>query len=194
MGAAERSLVLSYPRIDLDRVRPRVPSFYALEILRAAEGRLPGYDELMARAESATLARVGWPAPLDGQRAIDTAEYDLSVLQEVLVAPPEQTVGAARYLLGENPHLARALRFRARRWSVRVCTPADGLGDPGPGAAAARCKTGVEPRREPRISEIYHQKHFYIPSGGPEIYTQKNISPAAGLKYTLKKCFRLRRA
>jgi len=145
-GAARRRLVLSYPRIDLDRVRPRVPSFYALEVLRAAEGELPGYDELMARAESATAARVGWPAPLDGQRAIDTAEHDLSVLQDVLVAPPEQTVGAARYLLSENPHLARALRFRARRWSVRAFTPADGLVEPGEGAAAALAGQRLEAR------------------------------------------------
>lgn len=145
-GAARRKLVLSYPRIDLDRVRPRVPSFYALEVLRAAEGSLPGYDELMSRAESATAARVGWPAPLDGQRAIDTAEHDLSVLQDVLVAPPEQTVGAARYLLGENPHLARALRFRARRWSLRPFTAADGLVEPGEAAAAVLANHRLDAR------------------------------------------------
>ena len=38
--------MFSYPRVDLDQGRPRVPSFYALEIFRAAEGRLPGFDEL----------------------------------------------------------------------------------------------------------------------------------------------------
>ncbi|RMF82053.1 MAG: PD-(D/E)XK nuclease family protein [Planctomycetota bacterium] len=35
--------------------------------------------------------------------------------------------GAARYLLETNRHLARALRFRARRWSQRHWTQADGL-------------------------------------------------------------------
>src|SRR5262249_39609005 len=36
-GAATERLMFSYPRIDLDQGRPRVPSFYALEVLRAAE-------------------------------------------------------------------------------------------------------------------------------------------------------------
>ena len=45
-GAARERAMFSYSRVDLDQGRPRVPSFYALEILRAAEGRLPGFDEL----------------------------------------------------------------------------------------------------------------------------------------------------
>src|ERR1035437_9158940 len=48
-GAARERAMFSYPRVDLDQGRPRVPSFYALEILRAAEGRLPGFDELASR-------------------------------------------------------------------------------------------------------------------------------------------------
>ena len=45
------------------RARPRVPSFYALEVLRAAEGRLPSLDGLTRGAEQAAGARLGWPAP-----------------------------------------------------------------------------------------------------------------------------------
>src|SRR5208283_4755760 len=37
-GAARTRAMFSYPRVDLDQGRPRVPSFYALEVLRAAEG------------------------------------------------------------------------------------------------------------------------------------------------------------
>ncbi|MDD9939437.1 MAG: PD-(D/E)XK nuclease family protein [Myxococcales bacterium] len=132
VGAANRRLLLSYPRIDLDRVRPRVPSFYGLEILRASEGRLPSYDELMTRAEEAAAMRIGWPAPEQSLDAIDAAEHDLSVLQPPLSRQPGQSTGAARYLLAANEHLARALRFRARRWELRKFTPADGLVDPGP--------------------------------------------------------------
>jgi RecB family exonuclease len=33
----------------------------------------------------------------------------------------------AAYLLNANPHLARSLRFRARRWTVQSWKPADGL-------------------------------------------------------------------
>jgi hypothetical protein len=44
-GAAERQICFSYPRLDLEQGRPRVPSFYALEALRASEGRLPDFSE-----------------------------------------------------------------------------------------------------------------------------------------------------
>ena len=113
-GAARRALVLSYPRLDTDRGRPRVPSFYALEALRAAEGVLPGFDELAARAELVAEARIGWPAPRHPENAIDEAEHDLALLEGLIDLRPEDAVGTARYLLGANPHLGRALRFRAR--------------------------------------------------------------------------------
>jgi RecB family exonuclease len=128
-GAARERVVFSYPRVDLDQGRPRVPSFYALEILRAAEGRLPGFDELSRRAAGEQVMRLGWPAPADPSDAIDNAEFDLSVLDRLIDADPDTTTGAAHYLLNVNPHLARALRVRARRW-LRRWTPADGLVDP----------------------------------------------------------------
>jgi CRISPR/Cas system-associated exonuclease Cas4 (RecB family) len=141
VGAAQQRLVLSYPRLDLDGSRPRVPSFYALEALRAAEGSLPGFDELSGRAEVYARARIGWPAPSDPADAIDEAEHDLALLDSVLERDPERSVGTARYLLTANPHLGRALRFRARRW-IEGWTPADGLvpdaqGALAPGAAEA---------------------------------------------------------
>jgi len=129
VGAASTRVHLSYPRVDVEKARPRVPSFYALEVLRAAEGRLPGFDELGTRATAAAQARLGWPAPERAADAIDEAEYDLALLAPLLDADPETTVGTASYLLGANPHLARALRARGRRW-IRRWTAADGLVDP----------------------------------------------------------------
>jgi len=134
-GAARRQLYLSYPRLDLEQGRPRVPSFYALEVLRAAEGYLPGFDELAQRAAAVDL-RLGWPAPPDEQQAIDNAEFDLALLQGLADTNPAATTGAAHYLLSANVHLARALRARARRW-LRRWTPADGLVDPNAAARAA---------------------------------------------------------
>ncbi len=135
-GAARRRVLFSFPRVDLDQGRPRVPSFYALEVLRAAEGRLPGFDELDKRAAGEQAARLGWPAPRDAADAIDDAEFDLAVLNRLAGKDEEATTGAAHYLLDANPHLARALRARARRWLKRW-TPADGLVDPGPEVRAA---------------------------------------------------------
>ncbi|HZO82260.1 MAG TPA: PD-(D/E)XK nuclease family protein [Candidatus Binataceae bacterium] len=144
-GAARRRVLFSYPRIDLDQGRPRVPSFYALEVLRAAEGRLPGFDELARRATSEQAARLGWPAPRQAADAIDEAEFDLAVLERLVDADPETTIGAAHYLLGANEHLARALRARARRW-LRRWTPADGLVDPAPEARAALARHQLSAR------------------------------------------------
>jgi RecB family exonuclease len=124
-GAAERRLYLSYPRLDLKEGRPRVPSFYALEVMRAAEGRLPDFAELARVAETVTSARVGWPAPSDPASAIDDAEHDLAILEDLFRKPEERT-GSARYLLTTNSFLTRALRARYQRWSLRW-TPADGL-------------------------------------------------------------------
>jgi ATP-dependent helicase/nuclease subunit B len=124
IGAASRRVVLSYPRIDLDQARPRVPSFYGLEVLAAAEGKLPGFEELGQRADVTGAARIGWPAPSSPLEAIDEAEHDLALLDQLVGSP---RAGAARYLLGANAHLARALRARGRRWEVKSWKPADGF-------------------------------------------------------------------
>src|SRR5208337_152165 len=144
-GAARERAMFSYPRVDLDQGRPRVPSFYALEILKAAEGRLPGFDELASRAASQPAARLSWPAPANPADAIDDAEFDLSVLDKLVDADPQTTTGAANYLLGANAHLGRALRARARRW-LRRWTPADGLVDPDAAALAALGKHQIGAR------------------------------------------------
>jgi ATP-dependent helicase/nuclease subunit B len=145
VGAASKRTILSYPRVDLDQGRPRVPSFYALEIFRAAEGRLPGFDELARRAAGDRPARLGWPAPERPADAIDDAEFDLSVLEKLVDEDPATTVGAAHYLLDANPHLGRALRSRARRW-LRRWTPNDGLVDPDSEERAALARHQLSAR------------------------------------------------
>ncbi|MBV8091622.1 MAG: PD-(D/E)XK nuclease family protein [Acetobacteraceae bacterium] len=142
-GCAKRA-IFSYPRVDMDQGRPRVPAFYMLEILRAAEGRLPSFDELAKRAASERVSRLGWPAPEQPQDAIDEVEFDLAVLDRLVDAAPETTIGAAHYLLDANPHLGRALRARARRWHNRW-TPNDGMAKPDAGqlAALARHQLGA---------------------------------------------------
>jgi RecB family exonuclease len=129
VGSARMSMAFSYPRLDMDQGRPRVPSFYALEILRAAEGELPGFDELARRAAGESRGRIGWPAPENPVNAIDEAEFDLALLDRVAGASPEELLGAAHYLLDANPHLGRALRGRARRWR-HLWTRNDGLVEP----------------------------------------------------------------
>ena len=145
VGAARDRIILSYPRLDMDQSRPRVPSFYAIEALRAAEGQLPGFDELAARAETTAATRVGWPAPATRQEAIDETEHDLALLDSLLKLDPERSVGAARYLLTVNPHLGRGLRFRARRW-LKGWTVADGLVKPHDAGREAMLAHGLDAR------------------------------------------------
>jgi hypothetical protein len=146
VGAAENRICLSYPRLDLQsQPRPRVPSFYALEVLRASEGRLPDFTELARRAETATTARLGWPAPPDPADAIDTAEHDLAILDR-LAAAGRPDAGGARYLIGANPHLARALRARYQRWR-NIWTASDGLLNPSDAALAVIKRHALGVRR-----------------------------------------------
>jgi ATP-dependent helicase/nuclease subunit B len=137
VGAASRRVVFSYPRLDVEQARPRTPSFYGLEVLRVAEsGDLEGFEHLAQRAAVQANARLGWPAPSQPENAIDEAEYDLAILDSIRGKSEEQSTGIARYLLGANEHLARALRFRWQR-GQKAWKPCDGLVDPPPEALAA---------------------------------------------------------
>jgi ATP-dependent helicase/DNAse subunit B len=115
-AAASQSLVVSYPRMDVAQARARVPSFYALEVVRAAEGRFPSLREFEKRAARAASSRLDWPAPANASDAIDDAEYDLASLQAALKLRGAQAAGSARYLMQVNDSLARSFRTRWLRW------------------------------------------------------------------------------
>ncbi|HEY8078302.1 MAG TPA: PD-(D/E)XK nuclease family protein, partial [Labilithrix sp.] len=145
VGAARRRVVLSYPRLDVEQARPRTPSYYGLEVLHVAEGRLHDFEHLAKRAATSASARIGWPAPRDKNDAVDEAEYDLAVLDEYLRKPESECVGQAHYLLHTNEHLARALRFRGRRW-LKAWKASDGLVDPPAEALEAIRAHGLDRR------------------------------------------------
>lgn len=136
VGAATDRVVLSWSRLDAAQSRPRVPSFYGLEVLRATEGAIPGFEALEGRADKAGGARVAWPAPADPATAIDAAEHDLALFARVRGQGEDQVAGTMRYLLSSNAFLARSLRARYARWSMHRLTPFDGLVQPGAAAVA----------------------------------------------------------
>ncbi len=125
-AAAGEKLVVSYPRMDATQGRPRVPSFYALEVLRAGEGRLPDLRVFEKQAANNAEIRLGRPAPLDPRAALDDAEYDVARLNLVT---SNESKGFMRYLVEVSPVLARSLRTRYRRWGSKW-SGADGLVDP----------------------------------------------------------------
>ena len=125
-GAATQALVASYASMETAQARPRVPSFYAIDLQRAVTGHVPGYEALIRDAQQRSGARLAWPAPQDPATAIDAAEHDLSVLQKYLRGTEPDIAGRARYLFDLNPALRRSLLARHLRFT-RAWTPHDGL-------------------------------------------------------------------
>jgi CRISPR/Cas system-associated exonuclease Cas4 (RecB family) len=119
-GAAAERLYASFPRIETSEARARVPSFYALEIMRAVTGRVPDHQTLERMAAQESRASLAWPAPETAVDAIDDLEHDLSVLRRLMLAG-EDMKGRARYMLMLNDCLRRSVTERwaraERRWS-----------------------------------------------------------------------------
>jgi hypothetical protein len=115
IGAVSERLYLSYPRMDVAQTRARVPSFYALDVMRAITGRVPDHRVLATEAADEGGASLGWPAPRDPRQAIDDLEHDLAVLRPLLDArDPKSVRGRAHYMLSLNDALRRSV---IARWS-----------------------------------------------------------------------------
>ena len=122
VGAAAERLYVSYPRLDVAEGRARVPSFYALDLLRGATGVIPDLPGLERKAAERGDPTLAWPAPAEPHEAIDDQEHDLSVLRTLLEATdPGAVRGHAHYLLRLNESLRRAVTERwgrgLPRWS-----------------------------------------------------------------------------
>jgi ATP-dependent helicase/nuclease subunit B len=145
IGAASERLYLSYPRLDIAETRARVPSFYALDVVRAITGRVPDHRVLASEAAEEGGASLAWPAPKDPHRAIDDLEHDLAVLKPLLDVRDASVKGHAHYLLGLNDALRRSVISRWARgrpaWS-----PSDGLITVAPGTEAALAASRLNKR------------------------------------------------
>jgi ATP-dependent helicase/nuclease subunit B len=119
-GAAGERLVLSYPRVDGQTGKERVPSSFLLRAARAVLGRRVSADNL-SRLASTGETSLGRPYPRQADLAVDLVERDLA-----LAASGGR--GAARHLLTEVPNVARALEAERASW-VPELTVWDGLVD-----------------------------------------------------------------
>lgn len=128
IGAASERVILTYPRLDVRQARPRVPSFYGLDVARAVYGVLPDHEKLAQDAAMEAEAHLAWPAPHDAERAIDAVEHDLAALRPFLAAADAPASrGRARWLFEVSPPLARSLRTRWARWRFKSWWPDDGI-------------------------------------------------------------------
>ena len=136
LGAAERSIWLSWPCLDVERGRPRMPSSYVLAAAKAVYGRYVDAEELQSVAGK-DIAPLRWPAPSDPEAAIDAMERDLAVMRPALGRRGGTSSGTLAHLPQINSHLRRALRARIRRWDTPgKWTASDGLVGLGSEAAA----------------------------------------------------------
>ena len=127
VGSATERLWLSYPRIEIAESRPRVPSFYALDVMRAITGRIPNHEDLQDAASREGGAGLAWPSPAEASRALDDLEHDLAVLRELLQGEDRRAVrGQAHYLLRLNEPLKRSVTARWAR-GRSSWTPFDGV-------------------------------------------------------------------
>ena len=127
IGAATERVYLSYPRLDVAETRVRVPSFYALDVVRAITGAVPDHRQLARDAAEEAGASLAWPAPKDPARAIDDLEHDLASLKPLLESrDPASVRGHAHYLLQLNESLRRSVISRWTR-GRKAWAQADGL-------------------------------------------------------------------
>ena len=144
LGAATERAYLSYPRLDVGETRARVPSFYALDVMRAMTGTVPDHRLLGAEAAKEGGAHLAWPAPAEPARAIDDLEHDLAVLRPLLDSKdPASVRGHAHYLLDLNDALRRSIRSRWSRGKA-AWSASDGLMPTaaGPSPALAERRLG----------------------------------------------------
>ncbi len=113
VGAPTERLYVSFPRIETAEARQRVPSFYALEVMRAVTGKIPDHQALETQAAAEANASLAWPAPAKAEDAIDDFEHDLSVLR-ALMRSTDDVKGHAHYMLRLNDCLRRSA---TERWA-----------------------------------------------------------------------------
>ena len=78
VGAATERLWLSYPRLDVGGARPRVPSFYVLDVMRAIVGKIPHHEELQRDAATAGGAQARLAGAGAGPRKRSTRSSTIS--------------------------------------------------------------------------------------------------------------------
>jgi RecB family exonuclease len=123
VGSARRVVVLTYPRLDQDKGRPRMPSRFLGRVASALAG---------CEVRASALER-GFPSewfrwvPLNGADwteedaalALDESEYDAAVYSG-------GQVPRTAYMAAVSEHYARALRMEKARWHTGEFGPYDG--------------------------------------------------------------------
>lgn len=126
-GAAEKKLILSFPRLDSATGGERLPSSFILSAVEALDGKTADFASL-ENHEAFSRVSLSRAATEEPEHALDAVEFDLSVVQHALDAG--KTSDAA-YLGKLSPFFRQGLRAELSRWGSRHFTAYDGvLGSP----------------------------------------------------------------
>jgi len=122
-GSARKAIALTYPRLDQDKGRPRMPSRFLGHVASALAGcRVPA--SALERGFAAEwfrwvpLNRGDWSEE-DRALALDQSEYDAAVYSG-------DDVPRTAYMAAISEHFARALRMEKARWHTNAFGPYDG--------------------------------------------------------------------
>ena len=126
VGAATERIHLSYPRIEVGESRPRVPSFYVLDVMRAVTGsiRVTPTWRNTPRAEGRVAGLACARQSRSGDRHLRARSRGAPAAAEG--SAPQALRGAGRYLIQLNEALRRSVTERWARWQPRWHT-SDGI-------------------------------------------------------------------
>ncbi len=123
LGSARRAVVLTYPRLDQDRGRPRIPSRFLSDCCSALLGSAVYTSSLEDGPAAPWIRRV----PLNPRDRASEEEAPPLSLREydaaVFAGPGGLRTG---YLAEVSPWFARALQMERERWGRPVFGPCDG--------------------------------------------------------------------
>lgn len=117
-GSGARRLVLTYPRVDAESGRPRVPSFFVLDLLETVTGRRHDFDALAAFPGFRSVPLHPAP-PAARERPLDEREW---LVTRALAWRPHPEPWLAGL-----PRARRGLAAIRRRERTEVLTEHDGL-------------------------------------------------------------------
>ena len=134
--AATRALYLTYPRLDAQEGRARLPSHLLLALAERVTGRALTFDDLPRQAPLVRVFPAGRFAPDEPELALDEDELDLALMERL--ASSEET-GPVRYLQHARPTtFPRVWAKWVHRWARDELGEHDGLCDSDPARAALR--------------------------------------------------------
>ena len=121
VGSAEETLILSFPRLDVAKGRPRIPSVFLLDALDELTGERHDY-EAFDRSRHVTRVPLSRRFPDRRERALTEEEFDGCTVLQAMEGDNEE----AAYVLAEHPVRRRGAAMEVARWGASHFTEYDG--------------------------------------------------------------------